>query len=68
MANASPIEQRIAALHRELERAIDDYITEMAPYYPEVPRSEIKHCELAERAGDCACKAYRILADRKRLR
>jgi len=61
------IERRIAALHQEMERAIREYIAEIAPYYPGVTRDVIRHCELTARAGGCLCKAYTTLADRKRL-
>ena len=43
------IERRIAALHQEMERAIREYIAEIAPYYPGVTRDVIRHCELTAR-------------------
>jgi len=51
-------EPNIAALAQVLERAINDYIAAIAPFYPGIPREVIKTCELNSRAGGCRCRAY----------
>jgi hypothetical protein len=65
MATDPTLSRRIADLHKELEKAIANYVAEMARYYPGIPRDVIRHCEVGSRAGGCLCKAYDILAARE---
>ena len=54
----APSQPSIAALAQALDRAIDEYITAIAPNYPDVPPEVIKACELNIRGGRCRCRAY----------
>jgi hypothetical protein len=51
-------ERSIAVLAQTMERAINDYVAAIAPYYPGVPHDVIKQCELNSRGSGCRCRAY----------
>ena len=64
------LEERIVALHAELQTAIAAYIDMRAAMVPGVPRGNIEAIILA-RAGGCRCAEYRLvqklIADEEKL-
>jgi hypothetical protein len=54
------LEERILALHEELEAVIAKYIDERAAMVPGVPRGSVENTYLA-RAQGCRCREFRII-------
>jgi len=54
------LEERIVALHAELQTVIAAYIDERAATVPGVPKGNVEAIILA-RAGGCRCEEYRLV-------
>ena len=57
------LEERIVALHAELQTDITAYIDERAAMVPGVPRGNVEAITLA-RAGGCMCAEFRLVQKR----
>jgi hypothetical protein len=59
-ATQPTLEERIKALHTELEAVIAAYVDERAAVCPGVPRASVENSILA-RAGGCMCEEFRLV-------
>jgi hypothetical protein len=57
---AESLEQRIEALHKEIEAKVDEYLELIKPRHPGIPIDCLRLTNFA-RAGGCACRQYKLL-------
>lgn len=60
MASLCSLEERIKALHEELDVVIAKYVDERAAQVPGVHRGSVEGSILA-RAGGCKCEEFRLV-------
>ena len=65
MKTMTSLEERIKALHEEIDAVVAAYVDERAAQVPGVPRGSVESSMLA-RAGGCRCEEYRIVKARAR--
>jgi hypothetical protein len=60
MKTTPSLEERIKALHEEIDAVVAKYIDQRAALVPGVPRGNVEAIALA-RAGGCRCEEYRLV-------
>jgi hypothetical protein len=54
------LEERIKALHEEIEAVIEKHVDISAASVTAIPRETLRRC-LVARAGGCRCEEYRLI-------